>query len=532
MIPIYPEDASKVLGLGPNFTYTSVEEAFSRLMNEELRKPRYGDSKVISKLHLARLELNLYLDGLDEQAVVKHILAGHKNLLLHGGAGTGKSTKIRELVTHLDNVVVVAPTGTAALNLGEEVAASTIHSLFGFKSGLLCSDTSWVKSMSSQRRQKLSLVDTLIIDEISMVNADVIDAINLSLQEAKKSTRPFGGTRLIMVGDLYQLPPVLSNKDKELSDYVRRTYGTFWFFKAKVWNASDFEILELEKDFRQTGEFLEALKRLRESDTLPEHIALLNRRVISGFESIENSIRIVGTNNEVSEVNTAKLAEIDEEPRLFTGQWEVIQPLPELELAKFKKEVPADEKLVLKVGAQVMFVKNDDQNTEEANRPRWVNGTVGIVTGFSTDGVFVRVGGEDNGQDKKILKVRVSKWEFVKHELQEEYEEEKSRFKEILRPVTVLTYEQLPLVLGWAITTHKSQGKTYDSAVISIGAMSKYPGHSYVALSRVRTLEGLHLTGRVSERDFPRNGEVHGFLQGRKATTKMETELRFCPDCS
>ncbi len=332
-----------------------------------------------------------------------------------------------------------------------------------------------------------------------------------------------------MVGDLYQLPPVLSNKDKELSDYVRRTYGTFWFFKAKVWNASDFEILELEKDFRQTGEFLKALKRLRKSDTLPADMALLNERVISGFKSTENSIRIVGTNNEVAEVNTAKLAEIDEEPRFFTGQWEVIQPLPELELAKFKKEVPADEKLVLKLGAQVMFVKNDDQNTEEANRPRWVNGTVGIVTGFSTDGVFVRVGGE-KGEDKKILKVRVSKWEFVKHELQEEYEEEKGRFKEVLRPVTVLTYEQLPLVLGWAITTHKSQGKTYDSAVISIGPMSKYPGHTYVALSRVRTLEGLHLTGRVSERDFPRNGEVHGFLEGRKATTTMETALPNYPD--
>jgi hypothetical protein len=552
----YPENAIKVLGLDSDLTHASVDEAFSQRMNSELRKPGYGDSKVIENLHVARLELHAYIDRLVEQPrqspecvfvfddspdygfesftvkssssvenseitskmnpVVKYILASQKNLLLHGGAGTGKSAKIKELVTHLDNVVVVAPTGTAALNLGEDVAASTIHSLFGFKLGLLGSDTSWVQSMSSQRRQKLSLIETLVIDEISMVNADVMDAINFSLQAAKKNQRPFGGARLIMVGDLYQLPPVLSNKDRELADYVKRTYGTFWFFNAKVWNSSDFDILELDKYYRQTGEFLEILKRLRKGDTLPQDIGTLNSRVISDVESTEHSIRIVGTNNEVAEVNTAKLREIDEEPRYFIGQWEVIKPLPELETARFKREVPVEEKLALKIGAQIMFVKNDDQNTETSNTPRWVNGSAGIVTGFSSHGVFVRIG------DKPPILVGVSKWEFVKHEIEEEYVEQTGRFREVLRPITCLTYEQLPLVLGWAITTHKSQGKTYDSAVISIGQMSKYPGHSYVALSRVRTRKGLHLTGKVSTRDFPRDSEVHGFLQTRSAIKESE----------
>ena len=522
----YPENAIKTLGLYTELTHASIDEAFSQCMNSELRKPGYGDSKVIENLHVARLELHSYIDRLAEQPrqgidpVVRHILSNQKNLLLHGGAGTGKSAKIKELVTHLENVVVVAPTGTAALNLGEDVAASTIHSLFGFKLGLLGSDTSWVQSMSSQRKQKLSLIDTLVIDEISMVNADVMDAINFSLQAAKKNHRPFGGARLILVGDLYQLPPVLSSKDKELADYVKRTYGTFWFFNAKVWNASDFDVLELDKYYRQTGEFLESLKRLRIGGTLPQDIHILNSRVISDAQSIENSIRIVGTNNEVAEVNTAKLQELDEEPRYFIGQWEVIRPLPEFETARFKKEVPVEEKLTLKMGAQVMFVKNDDQNTGTSNTPRWVNGSAGIVTGFSSQGVFVRIG------DKiEPIDVGVSKWEFVKHEIEEEYIEETGRFREVLRPIICLTYVQLPLVLGWAITTHKSQGKTYDSAVISIGQMSKYPGHSYVALSRVRTREGLYLTGKVSPRDFPRNSEVHGFLQARQPITIKESEL-------
>ena len=535
----YPENAIKTLGLDSELTHASIDEAFSQCMNSELRKPGYGDSKVIENLHLARLELHSYLDGLTglrnsssdfgfessaannssrrssakthkgPDQVLRDILDSDSNVLLHGGAGTGKSTRIRELVTHIDNVVVVAPTGTAALNLGEEVGASTVHSLFGFKTGLLGSDTSWIQSMSSIRKQKLALIETLIIDEISMVNADVMDAIDLTLQAAKKSSRPFGGVRLIMVGDLFQLPPVLSNRDKELLDYVKRTYGSFWFFQAKVWNATDFKLVVLGKTFRQTDdEFINRLKRLRLGAPSPQDIVWLNSRVVSDLKNSESAIRIVGTNDEVAKVNALKLEEIDEEPKYFEGKWEEIEPLTQEEIAGFKRETPVNEKLCLKVGAQVMFLKNDDQNTEGQNR-RWANGTMGIVTSFSSHGVFVRIG------EKPPIIVGVSKWEFVKHEIVEEFDEETGRTRQMLRPITCLTYEQLPIDLGWAITTHKSQGKTYASAVISIGSMSKFPGHSYVALSRVSDPKGLHLTSRVSQKDFPRDNEVYGFLMSQ-----------------
>jgi ATP-dependent exoDNAse (exonuclease V) alpha subunit len=447
---------------------------------------------------------------------MKYILEGKTNLLIHGGAGTGKSTYIKELVTHIENFVVVAPTGTAALNLGEVVGASTIHSLFGFKLGLLGSDTSWAQKISSQRREKLALIETLVIDEISMVNADIMDAIDLSLQVSKKNKRPFGGVRLIMVGDLFQLPPVLNHNDKDLMEYVKLTYGSYWFFKAKVWNACDFETLILQETFRQTDrEFIDVLNRLRRGIPRTEDIDWLNKRLITDQKIAEQSIRIVGTNREAAEVNASKLHDIDEEPKHFVGNWEEVTALSEEEIARFKKETPVDEKLALKIGAQVMFVKNDDQNTDGHKR-RWVNGSMGIVTGFSSYGVFVRI-----GKEAPIIVGR-SKWEFVKHEIEEEFVEQTGRTRQVLRPVTCLTYEQLPLDLGWAITTHKSQGKTYESAVISIGPMSKYPGHSYVALSRVSKPEGLHLTKRVSKTDFPSDDEVAGFLTGQPRILSSE----------
>ncbi len=441
-------------------------------------------------------EINLSSEQL---ALFDFIEKEHDHIFVTGRAGTGKSTLLNHFVNNTKkNVAVVAPTGVAAYNVGGQ----TIHSFFGFPFGILGNQPIH-KHLYGRTRDALRSLDVLVIDEISMVNSDMMDAMDTMLRAARgKNKGPFGGVQIVMFGDPYQLPPVPLKPNDEGYEFFKERYRSLWFFDAKVWDETKLLRYELHENFRQHDDtFIEILNAIRDGSVNQAMLDTLND---AGNRYPENQdvIRLSGVNNKVNAHNAKRLANIPGETKFFEATVSIG------EIKAFGATPPADINLELKVGAQVMFIKNDDQNVakEGAMLRRWVNGTIGHVTKIvAHNHVKVEVDGEE-------FDVHQSTWEKVRYQLNEEFDEATQRFKEVLVPETLAEFRQLPLRLAWSVTVHKSQGMTYDEVVIELGGGAFSAGQTYVALSRVRTLEGLYLTAPITLRDVMIDDDVQRFM--------------------
>ena len=404
------------------------------------------------------------------------------NILVTGKAGTGKSTLLRHFCEHSGKEwVVLAPTGISAIN----VRGATIHSFFKFPLRPLVRAEKEIHkfSRSSEAFKLIQKLDTIIIDEISMVRADMLDAMDYSLRRnGGKSNLPFGGKQVIMFGDLFQLPPVMRKEDAEATFYYQ-VYNSPWFFEAYSIKKNPPEILELEKVYRQNDrDFINLLDNIRFGDMKWEELKKLNERVGQPENDSEWMITLTTTNATADKINKQKLRELSTKPVQYKGTID----------GKFEKSaLPTEETLELKEGAQVLFIRNDPEG-------RWVNGSLGKVKSANKKQIVVEL---EDGEEEEV---ETTTWE--KREYSYDNDEEKITY-EVLG-----TFTQYPLKLAWAVTIHKSQGLTFDKVHIDLGRGAFAHGQLYVALSRCRSLEGITLSKPVQFKDMIVDKAVTNFI--------------------
>ncbi len=430
-----------------------------------------GDDSTVKTYPISEQKSELSL-GEEQQAIFEQIEASLDHFFITGKAGTGKSHLLRYLKqnTH-KSCVVVAPTGVAALNVGGQ----TIHSLFKLPPSLI---NHGAVTVGYKTKELLSHVDMIIIDEVSMVRADLMDGIDSVMRQAKRSDLAFGGTQVVMFGDLFQLPPVVS--DRELHRYFAQTTGGAYFFQARVWQKVSFSLLELHYNYRQQdAELIELLNAVRLGDVDDQVLERLNVRV--SRDDSAGVLTLATTNNRVMQINMARLRQISSQSYIY--QADVQGDLS-------RRDFPAEERLELKVGAQVMMLKNDREK-------RWVNGTVGSVAGLKNNSIKVKI-------DGSVYPVEREVWNKIRYF----YNKEQKRIEEEV----IGQFTQYPLKLAWAITIHKSQGHTYDAVRIDLERGAFAHGQTYVALSRCRTLKGITLARGIERRDVIVDPVVREFL--------------------
>lgn len=436
----------------------------------------------------------------EQQALFDYIEGSENNIFVTGRAGTGKSTLLSYLIENTKKkVAVCAPTGVAALNVG----GVTIHSLFGFPFGILGTEDIG-RHLNRRTREVLAAIDMLVIDEVSMVNADLMDTMSRAMGIARGRRKlPFGGAQVVMFGDPYQLAPVPGNNEERA--YMAENYQSNWFFDAHVWREDSLERYELSEIFRQHDEhFKEILNAIRDGSCTQEMLDYINK-CGNRFPPHDDVIRLATINESVNSVNRHRMSRLETKPKTFNAIFSAADE------KAFGRTLPAEPVLELKIGAQVMFIKNDDSSTVKNPNgtgllKRWVNGTIGTVIDLpSSGGVVVEVDGE-------TFDVGRSTWEKVRYEIDEQFDEALGRVKEVLVAVPLAEFQQIPLRLAWAVTVHKSQGQTYDEVVIDMGRGAFSPGQTYVALSRVRSLEGLYLTRAIRMSDIMVDQDVLRFM--------------------
>jgi ATP-dependent exoDNAse (exonuclease V) alpha subunit len=394
-----------------------------------------------------------------------------EHLFLTGKAGTGKTTFLKYIKEHTHkNAVVAAPTGIAAINAG----GVTLHSLFQLPLEPYIPGYSTVSSkkqffrFSKQKLDLLKQIELLIIDEVSMLRADILDAIDMSLRSIRRISKPFGGVQVLYIGDLFQLPPVAKEEEWNL---LKEYYQSTFFFHANVIQQTKPVYLELKKVYRQGDpEFVDLLNRIRNNIITPEDIQKLNRLYNRNFipDPEDNYIILTTHNYRADNINNVKLAELPETERTFSG--EITGDFPVFSL-------PTEMNLRLKPGAQIMFIKND---TDEH---RYYNGKIGVISRIVADQIHVYL---SDTNDTILLKKET--WENRRYEL------DKGSGK--IKEEVLGSFSQYPIRLAWAITIHKSQGLTFEKAIIDIGS-SFAAGQAYVALSRCTSLEGIVLYSRI-----------------------------------
>ncbi len=410
----------------------------------------------------------------------------HKNIFLTGKAGTGKTTFLHRIKQESPKrMVVVAPTGVAAINAG----GMTIHSFFQLPFGPFLpgstADPTRQRRFSGEKIRLIQSLDLLVIDEISMVRADVLDGIDDVLRRYRDRYKPFGGVQLLMIGDLHQLPPIVKDEEWYL---LREHYQTMYFFGSQALRNTQPVSIELKHIYRQSDTiFIDLLNKVRDNQIDDRVLAALNSRYIANFQPTEDApyITLTAHNASAQAINAEKLASI-------------VQPLQ-----TFKSAVqgdfpafsyPADEVLECKKEAQVMFVKNDI-NREK----RYYNGKIGKITGFRDGVIYVRCPGETED-----IEVTPAEWSNVKYTLNEQTKEVG---EELLG-----TFTQYPLKLAWAITIHKSQGLTFERAIIDAEAAFAH-GQVYVALSRCKSFEGIVLRSRIAQSSVKTDSVVKNYTE-------------------
>ena len=413
-------------------------------------------------------ELSKEFEDISEQ--IEH---SDDNFYITGKAGSGKSTLLSYFRTITQKkVAVLAPTGVAAIR----VKGQTIHSFFRFPPKVM--QTKHIRKVWDQ--DILLNLEVLIIDEISMVRADVFDAIDYSLRvHRKKLTKPFGGVQLVVFGDLFQLPPVV-NFDE--SDILRKLYpnGSF-FFQSNIFQDSYFHKIELQHIYRQKDEyFIQLLNGIRDGSITNSELNDINESVSHKVNMQEGKIILTTTNAQANKFNQDYLSQVPGEEFNFKAQAQ----------GNFGKEIfPTDEFLRLKQGAQVLMIKNDPEK-------RWVNGSIGKIHSIAEKKIKVFIEG-------KIYEVRKEKWERIQYK----YDDSKEEISEEV----VGAFKQYPIRLAWAITIHKSQGQTFDKVIIDMSRGAFAAGQLYVAMSRCKTLDGVELIRPILKKDIMVNQDIVSF---------------------
>lgn len=439
-----------------------------------------------------------FISNAELDLAFQYVRHTNRNIFLTGRAGTGKTSFLRKIVEESPKrMVVTAPTGVAAINAG----GMTLHSFFQLPFGLhvpgRSRESTQPRRFSRKKVQLLRTLDLLVIDEISMVRADLLDAVDDVLRRYRSSMRPFGGVQLLMIGDLHQLPPVVKTGDWSiLCEY----YETPYFFSSRALEKTPMVTIELQQIFRQSDTaFIELLNRVRDNQLTSNALESLNSRYRPGFQPSgeDDYITLTSHNASAADLNVARLQSLEGGSRKFNARIEGDFP---------ESAYPTDAVLELKKGAQVMFVKNDLSEGR-----LYYNGKLGTITRLGAGEIFVRCKGES-----LEIPVEPAEWTNIKYAL----DDETSQIKEDI----LGSFTQYPLKLAWAITIHKSQGLTFDRVIIDAQAAFAH-GQVYVALSRCRTLEGIVLSSKIHAGSVKTDSAVKAYGE-RAGRGSGQTELQ------
>jgi len=417
----------------------------------------------------------------DFQYALDEMEKGHKNLFITGRAGTGKSTLLQLFRnTTRKKMVVLAPTGIAALN----VRGQTIHSFFGFPPRPLAREE--IKKRRNRRLYRN--LDILVIDEISMVRADMLDNIDYFLRLNRENPLPFGGVQVIFFGDLFQLPPVVASDAEAM--LFQSQYESPYFFSAHVFQDHfSMEMIELQQVYRQESRlFLRLLEAVRLNRMDYEDLEELNMRYLPDFEAEEFYITLTARNATANGINQRELKRLTHPEETYLAKV----------TGNFKPNLfPTESALKLKQDAQVMFVKNDPDK-------RFVNGTIGKIDSLTPEQVKVAIIDEDG--KRQLIELTPMDWEILKYKPSDKDPTQ-------IDTETMGTFTQYPLRLAWAVTIHKAQGKTFDKVIIDMGRGAFEHGQTYVALSRCRTLGGIVLKNPLQPRDIMTDPRIVEFYE-------------------
>lgn len=423
-----------------------------------------------------------------------------RNIFLTGKAGTGKTTFLRNLCKNTaKRLIVTAPTGVAAINAG----GVTLHSFFQLPFGPFVPGSEAYEQnnqrrfrFSNEKKAIIKSLDLLVIDEISMVRADLLDAIDAALRHHRRNNRPFGGVQLLMIGDLHQLSPIAKPDEWQI---LRQHYESVYFFSSKALRQTELLTIELRHIYRQSDpHFIELLNRVRDNCLDEQTQAALNKRCLTDFSVRDDYITLTTHNRQADAINRDKLHALTGKKYLFPA--EIIGEFPE-------HAYPAPATLQLKKGAQVMFVRNDSSPEK-----RYYNGKIGLVTKLTPENIEILCAG-----DKQRIEVEPEEWQNIKYTVNKKSQE--------IEEEVIGGFIQFPLKLAWAITIHKSQGLTFEKAIIDAQAAFAH-GQVYVALSRCKSLEGIVLRSPISAQGVATDEDVLNFDAEVRQNPPQEDQLR------
>lgn len=431
-------------------------------------------------------EISLFLENLEQT---------NQNFFITGRAGTGKSTLLQyfRAITN-KSVVVLAPTGVAAVN----VQGQTIHSFFKFWIGITLDTVRKRYERYNIESKVYKNVQTIIIDEISMVRCDLLDCVEKFLRlNGPHPGKPFGGVQIIVVGDLYQLPPIVRKEEEQI---FKTHYKSPFFFDAHCYKSANFSKVELTQVYRQTdNDFIELLDAIRVSKATSKHIDKINERVVNLDKKLSQdfAISLVTTNTTANQINLNELEKLPGIMKNYRGL--IVDEFPE-------RDLPAELELKLKEGSQVMLINNDPSG-------KWINGDLAQVLQLNDN--TVRVLFEDGTFDD-VVPYTWDKIRFV-------FNEEKNK----IESAVVGSFTQIPVKLAWAVTIHKGQGKTFDRAIVDFGAGTFAAGQAYVALSRCRSMSGLSLTVPLQAEHIFHDARISEFLNiSNKGNKQKKPKIR------